>query len=207
MKLSDSRESVRMALETLRTNKLRSGLTILGIVIGVTTVITISSVINGLNNNVQDLVKAIGTNVLWVFHMNAITPCFGLLSQCRDYRFPYEDCAEKASSHFPGPCTTKYPTDELRLRGPYTSTHGRALLLHRSHSRDPHRAGRFTPHGHYLWSAGRMVLPGTSCVHFAHWRVVYLLRVSEPGLLHAVAGRQSIQAALRTASAGFSAAE
>jgi len=72
MKLSDSRESVRMALETLRTNKLRSGLTILGIVIGVTTVITISSVINGLNNNVQDLVKAIGTNVVWVFHMPVI---------------------------------------------------------------------------------------------------------------------------------------
>ncbi len=61
-----------MALETLRTNKLRSGLTILGIVIGVTTVITISSVINGLNNNVQDLVNSIGTNVIWVFHMPVI---------------------------------------------------------------------------------------------------------------------------------------
>jgi putative ABC transport system permease protein len=61
-----------MALETLRTNKLRSGLTILGIVIGVTTVITISSVINGLNNRVSDWVSTMGTNVFWVFHMPLI---------------------------------------------------------------------------------------------------------------------------------------
>jgi putative ABC transport system permease protein len=61
-----------MALDTLRTNKLRSGLTILGIVIGVTTVITISSVINGLNNNITTLVNSLGTNVIWVFHMPVI---------------------------------------------------------------------------------------------------------------------------------------
>jgi putative ABC transport system permease protein len=65
-------ESVKMALVTLRTNKLRSGLTILGIVIGVTTVIAISSVINGLNNRVQDFVNSLGSNVFWVFHMPVI---------------------------------------------------------------------------------------------------------------------------------------
>ena len=67
MRASDQRESVKMALDTLRTNKLRSGLTILGIVIGVMTVITISSVINGLNSSVSGLVESLGTNVLWVF--------------------------------------------------------------------------------------------------------------------------------------------
>ncbi|MDR3771753.1 MAG: ABC transporter permease [Terracidiphilus sp.] len=68
-----SHESVKMALDTLRTNKLRSGLTILGIVIGVTTVITISSVINGLNNRVSDWVTSMGSNVFWVFHMPLIS--------------------------------------------------------------------------------------------------------------------------------------
>ena len=65
-------ESVKMAIDTLRTNKLRSGLTVLGIVIGVTTVITISSVINGLNNRVQDFINSLGSNVFWVFHMPVI---------------------------------------------------------------------------------------------------------------------------------------
>ena len=72
MAQGQARESVKMALSTLRTNKLRSGLTILGIVIGVTTVITISSVINGLNNRVNDWVSSLGSNVFWVFHMPVI---------------------------------------------------------------------------------------------------------------------------------------
>jgi putative ABC transport system permease protein len=72
MKLGSSGESIRMALETVRTNKLRSGLTILGIVIGVTTVITISSIISGLNSNVQTWVNSLGSNVLWIFHMPVI---------------------------------------------------------------------------------------------------------------------------------------
>jgi putative ABC transport system permease protein len=72
MAQGQTRESVKMALDTLRVNKLRSGLTILGIVIGVTTVITISSVINGLNNRVTDFANSLGSNVFWVFHMPVI---------------------------------------------------------------------------------------------------------------------------------------
>jgi putative ABC transport system permease protein len=56
-----------MALETLRKNKLRSGLTILGISIGISTVILISSAINGLNTNIDTFVKSLGTNNLWCF--------------------------------------------------------------------------------------------------------------------------------------------
>ena len=43
MKFADTQESIKLALDTLRKNKLRSGLTILGISIGISTVILISS--------------------------------------------------------------------------------------------------------------------------------------------------------------------
>ena len=72
MAQGQGRESVRMAIETLRANKLRSGLTILGIVIGVTSVIAISSIINGLNSRVGDFVSSLGNNVFWVFHLPVI---------------------------------------------------------------------------------------------------------------------------------------
>ncbi len=73
LKATQQREAVIMALDTLRANKLRSSLTILGIVIGVITVIAISSVINGLDNTVSDLVRQFGTNVLWISRLPPIT--------------------------------------------------------------------------------------------------------------------------------------
>jgi putative ABC transport system permease protein len=65
--IGQSREAVKLALDTLRKNKLRSGLTILGISIGITTVILISSAINGLNSNIDHFVSTLGTNDLWIF--------------------------------------------------------------------------------------------------------------------------------------------
>jgi putative ABC transport system permease protein len=72
MQIVEAKETVTMALGTLWANKLRSGLTILGIVIGVMTVIIISSVINGLNSRVSGLVESLGTNVIWVFRFEPI---------------------------------------------------------------------------------------------------------------------------------------
>jgi putative ABC transport system permease protein len=72
-------EIVQMAVDTIRSNKLRSALTVLGIVIGVAVVIGVSSIGRGLDENVRDLVASIGSNVIFVFHLDFFT--FGRLTE------------------------------------------------------------------------------------------------------------------------------
>ena len=59
-------ENLSVALDTLRARKVRSGLTILGIVIGVTTVIAVASIIDGLNGEIKERVQRLGSNTLFI---------------------------------------------------------------------------------------------------------------------------------------------
>ncbi len=59
-------EEIRLALRALSVNKLRSALTMLGIIIGVGAVITLLSVGQGVQNLVTGQLQSIGTNLLFV---------------------------------------------------------------------------------------------------------------------------------------------
>jgi len=72
MKVAASRflENLKMAFATLRSNKLRSFLTIIGVVVGVITVMLISSIISGIGMAVEEQVKSFGTRSIFVYKMD-----------------------------------------------------------------------------------------------------------------------------------------
>ena len=62
-------ENIRMALGTLRSHKMRSVLTVLGVIIGVMTVIVIASILTGMRSSIIGLVEQYGTHNIYAFHL------------------------------------------------------------------------------------------------------------------------------------------
>jgi putative ABC transport system permease protein len=74
MRIEDLKESAKMALATLRANKLRSGLTILGVTVGVLTVLSMVSIIQGLDKTFAEQIESLGSNTIFVAKFE---PSFG----------------------------------------------------------------------------------------------------------------------------------
>lgn len=74
MKLERIKEPAIMAIDMLRANKLRSGLTILGVTVGVVTVMFMVSIIQGLNRSFAAQLESIGTNIIYAVKFD---PSFG----------------------------------------------------------------------------------------------------------------------------------
>src|SRR5947208_2431881 len=85
------RESLSLALDTLRTHKFRSFLTILGVLIGTTSVIAVTSIVAGLDKQLVDVAEQFGTRTLWVYKLQIGAP--HALSREEKLRKPltYED--------------------------------------------------------------------------------------------------------------------
>ena len=76
-------EGVGIALDSLRANKLRSGLTILGVVIGVTTVMAIASMVQGIRTQIFNAIDTAGPSVFYIIRFFSQTPV-------NPDRLPYE---------------------------------------------------------------------------------------------------------------------
>jgi putative ABC transport system permease protein len=63
-------ETILMALGSLRANKFRSALTVLGIVVGIITVVLVASILTGLRSSVTSMIEEYGTNNIYAFHLS-----------------------------------------------------------------------------------------------------------------------------------------
>lgn len=88
----DFAENVGMALETLRAHKLRSFLTLLGVIIAVATLISVVAILMGLDRNIQENIQSYGTNTAFFHHLET-GPRMGRLTKEERMRKPlsYED--------------------------------------------------------------------------------------------------------------------
>ena len=67
------REIVSMSLDTLRTSKMRSALTVLGVVIGITSIVGMTALIRGFDESLRDSIRALGPNTVFVQKFSALS--------------------------------------------------------------------------------------------------------------------------------------
>ena len=60
-------------MDTLRTNKMRSALTVLGVVIGITSIVGMTSLIRGFDETLRDSIRELGPNTIYVQKMGALS--------------------------------------------------------------------------------------------------------------------------------------
>jgi putative ABC transport system permease protein len=74
MQLHSLGEGLAIAVDQLRTNKLRSGLTVLGVVIGVATVMAMASIVQGIRGQILNTIEVAGPTTFYVLRFFATTP-------------------------------------------------------------------------------------------------------------------------------------
>jgi putative ABC transport system permease protein len=89
-------EGVGIAFDAIRANKVRAGLTILGVAIGVFVVVAMSSVVTGINESFAKDLEAAGPTSFYVYRrpLNTMQSCDGTDETCPDRRNPGITIAE-----------------------------------------------------------------------------------------------------------------
>lgn len=103
-------ENLKVSMDTLRAHKVRSGLTLLGVVIGVTSVIAVAAIIDGLNKFVADKVEQMGSRSFYVTRWPAGTDPLRMPEKYRLRRFLQYDDGRKIREMAPA-------VDQLTVMG------------------------------------------------------------------------------------------
>ena len=101
MTLAQARENFVAAMQTLHSSKVRSALTVLGIVIGVSSVISMAAIIQGLNKFVQDRVESLGSRTYFLTRFPPGTDPSHMPEKIRVRRYIGYDYAEFIRSAAP----------------------------------------------------------------------------------------------------------
>jgi putative ABC transport system permease protein len=101
MTLAQARENFAAAMQTLLSSKVRSALTVLGIVIGVSSVISMAAIIQGLNKFVQDRVESLGSRTYFLTRFPPGTDPSRMPEKIRVRRYIGYDYAEYIRSAAP----------------------------------------------------------------------------------------------------------
>src|SRR5690349_22976177 len=72
------KEIVSMSVDTVRTSKMRSALTVLGVVIGITSIVGMTALIRGFDESIRDLMRQIGPNTIFVYRFSAVSFTSGI---------------------------------------------------------------------------------------------------------------------------------
>ena len=83
---AEIREGVRLALESIRANKFRSLMTIIGVMIGVGAVILVNTIMDGFNEYAASSIDKIGSNVIYVVKYGEETDRHNLTTEERTSR-------------------------------------------------------------------------------------------------------------------------
>jgi len=67
------KEILVMSLDTVRSNKMRSGLTVLGVVIGITSIVGMTSIIRGFDESLRDIFRQLGPKTMFIAKFSAVS--------------------------------------------------------------------------------------------------------------------------------------
>jgi putative ABC transport system permease protein len=84
-------DNLALAVDSIRAHKLRASLTVLGLTMGVATLITVMTLVEGANVYVEQKIANLGTNVFRIARTPFVVTDFTLLTKAQRNRYLYPD--------------------------------------------------------------------------------------------------------------------